>query len=108
MSVTYKGIRDGASCAVSVDGRPLDPRLDLRAHSPTGFDWGNGADGSAQLSLALLADHAGADVALRLHEDFKAAVVARLPPKRWTLSRDDIDHALAVLETTGTDRTTKR
>ena len=56
-----------------------------------------------QLALAILADHAGDEIALRLCEQFKTAVVARLPAQRWTLSRDDIDHALAVMETTGTD-----
>jgi hypothetical protein len=86
---------------VSVDGRPLDPRLDLCHLSADGFDWGNDSVGSAQLALAILADHAGDEIARRLFEEFKSAVIARLQPKRWTLSRDDIDHALAVIETTG-------
>jgi hypothetical protein len=102
MSVAYKGIRDQRSvCTVSVGGRPLDPRRDLRGHSEAGFDWGNEGEGAAQLALAILADHAGEEIALRRYQEFKLAVVARLPPARWALSRDDIDHALAVIETTG-------
>jgi hypothetical protein len=100
MVVTYKGVREGASCSVSIEGRPLDPRVDLLLHAP-GFDWGNDGEGAAQLALAMLADHTGEEVALRLHQYFKKAVIARLPPMRWTLSRDDINHALAVIETTG-------
>jgi hypothetical protein len=108
MVVTYKGSRDGSSCSVSIEGRPLDPRLDLRSHTPGGFDWGNDGDGAAQLALAILADHAGDEVALRLYQEFKQAVIARLPPNRWTLSHDDIDHALAVIETTGIGGKNKR
>jgi hypothetical protein len=101
MSCTYKGIRDGSWCSVTVDGRPLDPRVDLGNHSPSGFDWGNDGSGSAQLALAMLADHAGDEVALRVYPEFQTAVVAGLPCGRWTLSRDDIDSALAAIETTG-------
>jgi len=107
MVVTYKGIRDESSCSVSIEGRPLEPRLDLRSHGPA-FDWGNDGAGSAQLALAILADHAGDEIALRLHQEFKLAVIARLPQSRWTLSHDDIDHALAVIETTGTGGTSGR
>jgi hypothetical protein len=100
-SFKYRGVRQGDLCKVTVLGRPLDPRVDLRDHSSAGFDWGDGGNGSAQLALAILADHAGDEVALSLHQQFKAAVVARLPSERWTLGRDDIDHALAALETSG-------
>jgi len=86
---------------VTADGRPLEPRLDLLNHSSARFDWGNDESGAAQLALAILADHAGDEIALRLYQEFKTAVVARLPAKRWTLSHDDIDHALSVIETTG-------
>jgi hypothetical protein len=86
---------------VTADGHSLDPRVDLLTHSSGRFDWGNDEGGSAQLALAILADHAGDEIALRLYQEFKAAVIARLPAKRWTLSRDDVDHALSVIETTG-------
>jgi len=32
---------------VTVDGRPLDPRLDLFNHAPTGFAWGYLGSGPA-------------------------------------------------------------
>ena len=34
---------------------PLDPRLDIADHSPSGQDW-RGGSGSAQIAIALLAD----------------------------------------------------
>ena len=48
---------------VTVDGNPLNPRLDLRAMSKAGFEWTYEGAGPAQLALALLADHLGDDAA---------------------------------------------
>jgi hypothetical protein len=56
---TYEGRREGYAALVTVNERPLTPRLDLWNHSPTGFEWGYGGSGPAQLALALLADHLG-------------------------------------------------
>lgn len=65
MTITYIGVRTEAG-GVSVhkqheDGRleDLDPRLDVRNHSPTGFEWGYAGSGPAQLALALLTDALG-------------------------------------------------
>lgn len=68
----------------------LDPRLDLVNHSPTGLSWGYAGSGPAQCALAILA-HATGDgqQALRLHQQYKAAVVAHLP-RDWKLSRSDV------------------
>ena len=60
MVVTYRGVRFGGNekegrlgrCAVTKDGRKLNPRLDLFNHSPTGFEWGYGGSGPAQTALA--------------------------------------------------------
>ena len=49
---TYQGKRTGYAVDVTVDGRALDPRFDLWNHSPTGFEWGYGGSGPAQLALA--------------------------------------------------------
>jgi hypothetical protein len=71
----------------------LDPRLDLRKHSSTGFAWGDGdgSSGSAQqLALALVSDALRNDArASRLHHDFSRRVVT-LFPKRWTITRSRI------------------
>jgi hypothetical protein len=60
-------------------GYPLPLRLDLQNHSPTGFAWGYGGSGPAQLALAILADHLGDDArAARLHQRFKWRAIGPL------------------------------
>jgi hypothetical protein len=94
----YRGVREGHAALVTVNGRPLNPRLDLWNHSPTGFEWGYGGSGPAQLALALLADHLeDGDVAVELHQEFKSAVVADLPYRGWTLTSEQIQRAVAAL-----------
>ena len=43
--------QDGPIVTVEEKGqvRPLDPRLDLRNHSPTGFEWGYSGSGGGML-----------------------------------------------------------
>ncbi|HEX7324321.1 MAG TPA: DUF6166 domain-containing protein [Rhodanobacteraceae bacterium] len=80
----YRGYADGR-VTVEVDGceHALDPRLDLRNHSPTGFAWGYNGSGPAQLALAITADALGSDaVALAVYQAYKARVVAGLPGDR--------------------------
>ena len=78
----------------------LPPRNDIRNHSPTGFQWGYGGSGPAQLALAILADHLADHLeddikALRLYQDFKSKVIAALPQgKPWQLTPQQIDAAL--------------
>ena len=94
----YMGRREGYAVTVTVDGRRLNPRLDLWNHSPTGFEWGYGGSGPAQLALAILADHCGDDEqALNFYQRFKWAVIAELPHREWTLNSEDIDRVLHSL-----------
>ncbi len=94
---TYAGGRSLAGAVVTVDGRPLDPRHDLKRLSPTGFEWTYEGAGPAQLALALLADHLGDDArALALYERFMRAVVADLD-NSWELTSAEIDEAIAAL-----------
>jgi Family of unknown function (DUF6166) len=73
----YTGCRGPEGCVVWVtDGtsepKPLDPCWELRNHSPTGFEWGYGGSGPAQLALAILADHLDDDrAALNLYQRFQ-------------------------------------
>lgn len=95
----YEGKRNGTAADVTVNGRPLNPRLDLWNHSPSGFEWGYGGSGPAQLALALLADCLvdGAK-ATQWHHNFKSAVVARLPYAGWTLTDEAIQNTISALE----------
>ncbi len=94
----YEGRREGYAVIVTVDGHRLDPRFDLWNHSPTGFEWGYGGSGPAQLALAILADHLGNDEqAFNLHHRFKWVVIAELPKRCWTLTSHDIDQAVQTI-----------
>ncbi len=98
---TYVGERTASGCIVTVNGRPLLARLNWWNHSPTGFEWGYGGSGPAQLALAILGDHFGADArerAIRLHQSFKFRVVARLPREGWNLSGEAVAQAVAAIE----------
>jgi Family of unknown function (DUF6166) len=90
----YEGARSLAGAIVTVDGRPLPPRHDLKLLSKAGFEWTYQGAGPAQLALALLADHFGDDrKALRHYERFMREVVANLD-NAWRLTAADIDTAL--------------
>lgn len=96
---TYSGSRTEHGCAVTVsDGglcRGLDPRFDLRTHSPDGFEWGYGGSGPAQLALALAADVLGDDeIAQDVYQRLKVRVVARLPAAGWTLTDSELARAI--------------
>ena len=96
---TYRGRREWHVAEVTVNGLPLDPRLDLWNHSPSGFEWGYGGSGPAQLALALLADHTGNDnEAVTLHQDFKRLVVARFAFRSWELTGEELNAWLEVIK----------
>jgi Family of unknown function (DUF6166) len=94
----YVGIRQGYAVTVTVDGRRLNPRHDLWNHSPSGFEWGYGGSGPAQLALAILADHCNDDEeAFNFYQRFKWAVVAELSGRGWTLTTPEIERVLLNL-----------
>jgi len=99
---TYFGFRDAEGIArvkIKETNRALPLRLDLRRHSPTGFEWGYGGSGPAQLALALLADALGNDhLALQWHQPFKFAVVAGLAHSTWTLTVSEVVTVVKRLE----------
>lgn len=81
----YRGKRlnpeDGtvSDISVTVNGYPLREAasLRLRNHSPTGFNWGYGGSGPAQLALGILLDYTGSEqTALSVYQDFKSHFVA--------------------------------
>lgn len=99
---TYYGHRKPTGCYVwSALGPPdssgarkceaLDLALDVRDHSPTGFEWGYHGSGPAQLSLALLLDATGDEArALAHYQEFKRDVVSDLKYNRWAMTREEI------------------
>jgi hypothetical protein len=103
--VWYRGSRDGEGLSVvqviatnragarRTTALPL--RLELRLHSPAGFEWGYCGRGPAQLALALCAHATGNDgLALQAYGRLHEHLVAQLEVASWELSRDDVLSAL--------------
>lgn len=109
---TYQGIRkpDGSVAVTVTDGSEiwaLDPRLDLRNHSPTGFEWGYGGSGPSQLALALCADALCIytderpktdERAKAVYQHFKWQHVAKFPREEWMITDAQIRTDVAYLE----------
>jgi len=101
----YKGMRtkDGAVVTVGIFGgvltKALPLRLDLVNHSPTGFEWGYGGSGPAQLALAILADALADDRrADKLHQRFKFAKIGGLDSDEWTMTQEEVLTAVRKIE----------
>lgn len=67
-----------ATRRVWIDGKPLPLRESLKVcnHSPTGFNWGYGGSGPAQLALAILLKFTDKQTAVCLHQSFKSEFIA--------------------------------
>lgn len=77
--------------SVTCDGVSLDPRLDLRSHSPDGFEFGYAGSGPAQLALAILAHATGDDeLALAHHQKFKFETIATLSQSPWRITQGEV------------------
>jgi Family of unknown function (DUF6166) len=93
----YLGDRTIDGVKVTVDGAPLDPRLQAREFSKNGFEWSYEGAEPRQLAFALLADHLGDDAAAMTSvEPFMRAVVANFG-NEWEMTSADLDRALAAL-----------
>lgn len=85
----------GAAKVIIAHGPVLDPRNDVINHSPDGFQWGYSGSGPAQLALALLCDVLGGDehaaeLATKLHQEFKAEKIATITGDHWVMTASEI------------------
>ncbi len=64
-----------------LNGKILAPEasLQVRNHSPDGFDWGYGGSGAAQLALAICLELYGPVLARKVYQEFKRYHIAGLP-----------------------------
>jgi hypothetical protein len=97
--------RTPAGVTCTVNGRSLDPRLDLWNHSPSGFEFGYGGSGPAQLALAILADCCDDDTALECYQAFKWSVIAHIQPAGFDLTATQIHDVVAAIRA---DRSAKQ
>lgn len=104
----YEGARSNSKGAVVIvrfehqgekHTRTLDPRHDLRNHSPDGFEWGYLGSGPAQLALAICADVLGDDErAQRVYQQFKEREIAPIKDDDWTLTETTARDVIAEIE----------
>ena len=66
----------------------LERSLEVCNHSPTGFSWGYGGSGPAQLALAILLKYLSKEKAVALYQDFKREVIARFPEEDFETEVD--------------------
>jgi hypothetical protein len=98
MSKIYQGDRTIDGLSVTVDGRPLPQRTDIKAISEDGFEWSYEGEAPAQLALAILADHMGnPERAVRLYEPFMKHIVANFN-NEWEMTSGDVEEAVQALE----------
>lgn len=83
---------------VLVNGNVLDPCFSIFNHSPTGFSWGYGGSGSAQLALAVMVCEFGPDISEHPlpYQAFKEQFIAMLDMNLdFSFTSDDVLEWLA-------------
>lgn len=96
---TYQGDRTIDGILVTVNGAPLDEHREIKTLTEDGFEWGFEGPASAQLALAILADHLGDNArALALHDAFMREVVANFA-NEWIMTSADVQEAVDALTT---------
>lgn len=96
-------IKDVDRVVTNGSGKRLNLEASLRVvnHSPTGFCWGYGGSGPAQLALAILLDHFNGDKerALGLYQDFKFKIVSNLPmDSDFVLTDEQVESAISEID----------
>jgi hypothetical protein len=87
---TYEGKRTIDGLVVTVDGRRLDERYEVKRFTKYGFEWTYEGDSPQQLALAILFEHLGdKERAISLSQPFMRKIVANLD-NDWTLGSDEI------------------
>lgn len=92
----YRGYSDrtdamGPTVVTVTDDQGTRPLRHEARHNPTGFSWGYGGSGPADLARSLLADHLGYVPEPGVYQRFKWATVARWPQGgRWTITSTEI------------------
>ena len=97
----YEGRRTIDGLVVTVDGRRLDERYDVKRFTKYGFEWTYEGESPQQLALAILVDHLGDPLrAVRLSDGFMRRIVANFD-NDWKLTGAEIDQAIKILEAVG-------
>ncbi|MDD5052535.1 MAG: DUF6166 domain-containing protein [Sulfuricurvum sp.] len=81
----FKGIRTKNGAFVTYNDVPLELRLDLKNHSPMGFEWGYNGSGPRQLALAILSKFISDTDSLNNYEKFYEDFVKVQDLDEWML-----------------------
>ncbi len=97
----YEGRRTIDGLVVTVDGRRLDERYDVKRFTRYGFEWTYEGESPQQLALAILMDHLGdAPRAIGLSHGFMQRMVANFD-NDWRLTGEEVDAAIKILDAVG-------
>lgn len=86
---------DDVVCRRSFDGTALVniPHL-VKKHSPSGFEWGYGGSGPAELALNIVTVYAGQAKAELCYQAFKWDFIACMPEDGGTITKEEIQNWL--------------
>ena len=84
MSV-FKGIRTKNGAFVTYDGFPLDLRLDIKEHSPMGFEWGYNGSGAKQLALSMLTKLTSDELTIKYYDEFCKIFIETIYKDEWEI-----------------------
>jgi len=81
-------------------GRPIVQGVQhvIVRHSPTGFEWGYGGSGPADLALNILCQCMPVSEALKHYQRFKWEVIARIPFEGGVITDEDVEEFLKGME----------
>lgn len=91
---TYRGRRDATGVVVEIliNDVPYGELANTGYHSLTGFEWGYGGSGPANLAYSLIFDACDQDkvCAEKWYQIFKYEVVAQFPREGWSLPAEAV------------------
>lgn len=86
----YEGRRTIDGLVVTVDGKPLPERYEVKQFTKYGFEWTYDGDSPRQLALAILFDYLGDETrAVALSKPYMQDVIANLD-NDWRLTGDEV------------------
>jgi hypothetical protein len=90
MVEAIKDFTEDIVCFLDSAGRHVNIPQRIVRHSPTGFAWGYGGSGPADLALNILSVFIGQEAAESLYQDFKWEFIAPMPARGGTIPREKI------------------
>lgn len=81
----FKGIRTKHGSLVTFNDSQVELRLDIKNHSPMGFEWGYSGSGSKQLALAMLSIFISGEALLDHYKNFCDDFIVPIQGDEWKI-----------------------